>query len=105
MAIVRGDEPQVFLADSVEVLGRVLAINLVARTSPREISSSAVGAIRDALLDERWADAVTEWMSATGHVVDAYPDEEVWSDARLDAEQASMEIRMARIFDDSPGGS
>ena len=37
-------------------------------------------------------------MFSAGDLVDAYPDETVWSDALLDAERASMEIRIAPIF-------
>jgi hypothetical protein len=32
--------------------------------------------------------------------IDAYPDERVWTSARLDADYASMEIRLSPIFED-----
>jgi hypothetical protein len=51
------------------------------------------------LLEERWGDAVFLWMEATGSVVDAYPDEDVWTEERLDQDRASFEIRIAPIFE------
>jgi hypothetical protein len=55
--------------------------------------------MRSALLDERWADAVVLWIEETGVAVDVYTESpKVWSERELDAEQASMEIRMAPLF-------
>jgi hypothetical protein len=101
VAIVRSDPPQVFLAEDDEVLGRVLAIKLVAQTPPQQLGSW-LPEIREALLDERWADAVLAWMSATGDVVDAYPDDPVWTEAQLDADAAALEIRLSPAFQDPP---
>jgi hypothetical protein len=33
-------------------------------------------------------------------VIDAYPDEIVWTESVLDAERATLEIRMAPLFRD-----
>ncbi len=100
-AVVRGDEPRVFVAESAEVISRLLARELVANASPSTFASpSALAAARSALLEERWADAVLLWISATGLAVDVYPEEvHVWSESDLDAEQAVFEVRMAQIFD------
>ncbi len=97
---MRSDPPQVFLATDEHVLSRLVALRVVARTEPEHLSIGSLERIRNALLEERWADAVVEWIQASGEAVDAYPDEEVWSESRLDAEVASLEIRLARIFDD-----
>lgn len=101
VAVTRDDPPQIFLAESDAVLARIVALRLVARSAS---ASFAIGQdlheIRDALLAERWGDAVLLWMAATGEVVDAYPDEEVWTTAMLDDERASLEIRLAPIFAD-----
>lgn len=86
------------IAESEEVLSRAIALLWVARTHSRDLDSGSVGGIREALLEENWSEAVIEWMSAAGEIVDAYPDEEIWTEARLDAERASMEIRMSPIF-------
>ena len=100
VAIVRSDPPQVFLATDADVLSRVIALKVVARTDPAELSAESLERIRAALLEEQWADAVVEWIQASGEAVDAYPDEDVWSESRLDAEVASLEIRLERIFVD-----
>ena len=56
-AVVRSEPPQVFLATDVDVLHRVLAAELVARTPSDVLTSSETEAIRRALLDERLARA------------------------------------------------
>lgn len=99
VAIVRSDPPQVFLASNEDVLSRLVALRVVARSNPRELSAEAVERIRKALLEERWGDAVVEWIAATGDAVDAYPDEGVWTESELDAETAALEIRLAQIFE------
>ena len=101
VAIVGSDPAQVFLATDEAVLSRVLALKVVARLDPAHLSAGALQRIREALLDERWADAVGEWIQASGETIDAYPDEDVWSESRLDAEVAALEIRLQRIFDDT----
>jgi hypothetical protein len=101
VALTRDDPPRVFIAESASVLSRVVALLLVARTAPRDLVEPRLLAdIRRALLEERWGDAVFLWMDATGEVVDAYPDEEVWTTQQLDEERASMEVRIAPLFED-----
>jgi hypothetical protein len=103
VAVVRSDPPQIFLASDDNVLSRVVALRVVARSDPTELPEGSVDRIREALLEERWGDAVVEWIGATGEAVDGYPDEEVWTESRLDAETASLEIRLAPIFEDRGG--
>lgn len=100
VGIVRADPPEVYLAEDEFVLSRVLALKVVAASAPGSFGAGTLERIRSALLDERWADAVVEWIEAIGEPVDGYPDEEVWTEARLDEDTAAMEIRVARIFDD-----
>ena len=101
VAIVRGDPPRVFVAQDHDVLGRVLALQVVARERPETFGDpETVANVREALLEERWADAVFGWMTITGETVDAYPDEELWTSTALDGSRASFEIRMAPIFVD-----
>ena len=90
-----------FLASDEDVLSRLVALRVVARSDPADLSSGSVERIREALLEERWGDAVAEWIAATGDAVDAYPDEDVWTESQLDSETASLEIRFERIFDES----
>jgi len=100
VAIVRSDPPQVFLATDEGVLSRVIALKVVAGTDPGDLSAGSLERVRETPLEERWGDAVVEWIQAGGDAIDGYPDEDVWSESRLDAEVASLEIRLARIFDD-----
>jgi hypothetical protein len=101
-AVVRSDEPKVFLAEDARVMARVLALNLVARTPARSVSSPArLDEMRAALLEERWADALIAWIEETGTPVDVYEESlPVWTERSLDGDQASMEIRMAPLFAD-----
>ncbi|MGH2729952.1 MAG: hypothetical protein ACRDJI_05015 [Actinomycetota bacterium] len=98
-AVVRGEEPRVFLAESAEVMDRVLALHLVAQLPAASVSPANLAEMRAALLEERWADAVVAWINETGTAVDVYDEAlPVWTGAELDAEQASMEIRMSPLF-------
>ena len=101
-AIVRGDQPQVFLAQDVKVMSRVLALHLVAQMPAGSVTSSVrLADMRAALLEERWADAVVSWIEETGTPVDVYGEPlHVWTEEHLDEEQAAMEIRMAPLFAD-----
>ena len=102
-AVVHGEEPQVFLAEDEAVISRVLALHVVAQTPRRQLSSpSRLRLIRQALLEERWDSALAEWIAETGRPVDVFPyAPRTWTAAEMDAEQASMEIRMAPIFEGS----
>ena len=105
VGVLRGEPPLVFLATSDAVLGRLLALRVVAGTDPGDLGDDATRESREALVEERWADALAAWMSATGEVVDGYPDEQVATEAMLDGDRASMEIRLAPIFrDPQPAG-
>jgi hypothetical protein len=99
-AVVRGDEPRVFLAENAAVMSRVLALELVARLPASGVSSEArLEEMRAALLEERWADAVVAWIEETGTPVDVYEEAlAVWTEHDLDVEGASLEIRMAPLF-------
>lgn len=99
-AIVRGEEPRVVLAENADVISRALALTLAAQLPADQISSPArLERIRAALLEERWADAVVEWIEETGTAVDVYDEApKVWSEGDLDLDHASLEIRLAPIF-------
>ena len=101
-AVVRGEEPQIFLAADADVLSRALALSLVAQTRAQDVASPArLAQMREALLQERWADALVLWIEETGTAVDVYDEApRVWVEADLDLEKASLEIRVAPIFTD-----
>ena len=107
LAVVRGEEPQVFLAEDVDVLARLLGWELVARTAPAAFAdAAALDRVRGALLQERWGDALVAWMEATGCTVDVHEGwQKVWRADELDTERTAMEIRVAPIFGivDEPG--
>lgn len=102
VAVVRSDPPSVYLASNTDVLGRVLAISVVAQTPAASLSPPVRQKIRTALLQEQWADALALWIQATGEFVDAYPDDDVWTEERLDRELTSLELILAPIFRTEP---
>lgn len=105
-AVVYEDPAQVFVATDEFVLTRLLALKVVARAHPASLGDRDLHLIRNALLDERWADAVAAWMAATDIRIDAYPDEELWSEAAAEEELMSLQVRLSPIFEDPapPGG-
>ena len=71
-AVVRDDPPTVYAAESVDVLQRLLALEVVARSVHAGLDPNAKKRMQKALLDERWADAVVEWIDTTGVAIDVY---------------------------------
>lgn len=100
VAATHGDPPAVVMAADESVLARAVALEIVAKTSPAALRPGYLARIRAALLDERWSDAILHWMDGTGDVLDAYPDEPVWTEAHRDRERTMLELRVAPIFRD-----
>ncbi|MGH9129806.1 MAG: hypothetical protein ACRDY2_12825 [Acidimicrobiales bacterium] len=98
-AAVYDDPVQVFVATDEYVLTRLLALNVVARSSPTGLDDRSLGHIRDALIEQRWGDAVALWVSATNTRLDAYPDEELWTAETVDEESVSLQVRLCPIFE------
>lgn len=71
-AIRRGDQTEILLADSQETLNKLIALRWVGEWTP-EPGDVAADEVRQAILDERWGDAVSGWMDATDEVLDIYP--------------------------------
>lgn len=100
-AVVHGDPPDVMIAEDDEVLTRVIALELIASTSPDQLRDpSRLEVLRQALLEERWAEELGEWIDQTGRVVDAYPDEPVHTNDDFDEERVTLELRVSRLFRD-----
>ena len=97
-AVVRTEPPQVYVASDVEVLQRVLALELVARTPPAALDAVERTAIRAALLDEQWGDAVVAWIERMGVAVDVYTHLHVWSEDDLPAELVGAQLQFAPLF-------
>ncbi|SUZ78936.1 uncharacterized protein METZ01_LOCUS31790, partial [marine metagenome] len=98
---VRSEPPQVFLATDVDVLHRVLAAELVARTPVDAIADSDMESVRKALLDERWGDAVLAWIDLMGVEVDVYTHLHVYTADDLPADLIGAQIQFAPLFRDS----
>ncbi len=58
VAIVHSEPPEMLLASNADVLTRLVALRVVAQTDPRDVSPADLSAMRESLLDGRWADAV-----------------------------------------------
>lgn len=102
-AVVRDEPPRVYLAEQLEVLHRVLAIEVVAATPGSALSDDVRDRIRAALLDERWADAVSEWMEHSQIAIDVYDGGiRLWSDSDLDAEETSLALQFRPLFRPGP---
>lgn len=99
-AVVRDDPPAVYAAEDIDVLHRVLALEVVAATPATSLPAGVPGLLRAALLEERWADAVTAWMEYSGLAVDVYDDLHVTTEAELRREVISMQLQFAALFDD-----
>lgn len=100
-AVVRDEVPVVFAGEDIEVLHRVLALHLVAATPASSLPPSVPALLRSALLEERWADAVTVWMQYSGLEVDVYDDLHVVTEDELHPDVILMQLQFAPLFDES----
>jgi hypothetical protein len=99
-AVVRDDPPAVFVADSVEVLQRVIALRVVAQTQSSRLEAVSADRLRRALVEERWGDAVAQWIDHTGVPVDVYGNVEMWNASMLgDVDLAKSELEFTPLFD------
>jgi hypothetical protein len=71
-AVVHGDPPEVYAAEDIEVLQWVIALEVVARTPASTLDPDTVQVLREALLEERWGQAVGLWMRMSRTVIDVY---------------------------------
>lgn len=97
-AVVREDPPEVYVAEDMDTLNWVLALKVVARTPAGQLSAGIGTSLREALLDERWGDAVHQWIDHTRVAVDVYPSMELYlpSDVAL----GSIEMQFLPLFED-----
>lgn len=98
VAVVREDPPSVFIAEDMETMNWVLALKVVARTRAEEIGAALCDELREALLAERWADAVYAWMDAMDVEVDIYASEDMFTSR--DVEFAPTELQFTPLFTD-----
>ena len=57
---------------------------------------------RQALLDERWADAVVEWIDTTGIAIDVYTHLHVYSELELPNDLIGAQLQFSPLFRDDP---
>lgn len=100
VAVVRDESPQVFLAEDIDVLHWVLALEWVARADPASLDVGLRDRLRLALREERWADAVVAYMDHLGTAVDVYDTERVHLVESV--EMAPDEIQFRPLFRDGP---
>ncbi|MEM9464396.1 MAG: hypothetical protein AAGA90_03440 [Actinomycetota bacterium] len=96
-AVVHTEPPSIFLADDIEVLHRVLALEVVARTDPALLAAAATE-IRDALLEERWGDAVVAWIRTVGTGIDVYDGKSIYTADDLPADLIGAQLQFTRLF-------
>jgi hypothetical protein len=96
-AVVRGVPPHVFIAESQEVLNWVIALHLIAATPGHKLDEGFRRALRDALRDEQWGDAVELWMQNRLEI-DVYPSYELYTEG--DVELAALELEFTPLFRD-----
>ena len=97
-AVVRDDPPQVFVAEDLETLNWVLALQVVAATPGRNLPRSVRDGLRTALLEERWGDAVELWIVHGDIPVDVYAATDLF--APPDVEFAPAELQFRPLFED-----
>lgn len=97
-AVVRDEPPTVYAADTIDVLQRLLALEVVARSVPTDLEAKARARMAKALLDERWADAVVEWIDTTGTAIDVYTQLHVYSEDDLPSDLIGAQLQFAPLF-------
>ena len=97
-AVVANDPPDVYLAADIETLHRVLAIELVAQTEPSELGEGGAEQVKEALLDERWGDAVSAWMALRGVDIDVYTYRHIFTETDLPADLIGAQLQFTKLF-------
>jgi hypothetical protein len=98
VAVIRDDPPSVLVAADLDVLHRALAVRLLARAG--QIANEQKRQLQDALLEEKWSDAVAMWIEHTGVAVDVYT-EDVLTDADYPEALLSAQMQFSPLFSDA----
>jgi hypothetical protein len=97
-AVVREDPPRVFVAQDLDTLNWVLACQLVAKTPGRDLLVGDRDALRAALVEHRWGDAVFAFIQRTGTAVDVYESTDLFGP--VDVEVGPLELQLTPLFND-----
>jgi hypothetical protein len=95
-AVVRDDPPRVFVAQDLATLNWVLACQLVALTPGSDLPVGERDALRMALTEERWGDAVFAFIGRTGMAVDVYESIDFYGP--IDVEVGPLELQLTPLF-------
>lgn len=98
IAIVRGPVPEVYIAEDQDTLHWVLALQMIASTPGHQLGEGTRDTLREALLEERWGDAVFEWMQVNDLEIDVYSSETLY--LASDVEMAAHELQFSPLFQD-----
>jgi hypothetical protein len=100
--VLHGDPPDVYVAEDIDVLHRVIALEIVAQTPAAALSAEVRDDIRAALLDEHWGTAVELWMTYYSRArLDVYPSGlRIWTDAMITADVTNLELQFRPLFED-----
>jgi len=100
IAVVHGDPPDVFVAEDLETLHRLVALRVVAQTPAGSLATGVADEIRAALLEERWGAAVEAWIRTNDEMLDVY---ESWDLVlATDVELIEAELQFTPLFRDQP---
>jgi hypothetical protein len=95
-AVVRDDPPRVFVAEDMTTLNWVLACQLVAKTPGHSLPPDERAALRLALTEERWGDAVFAFIARTGLEVDVYESTDFYGADEV--EIGPIELQLTPLF-------
>lgn len=97
-AVRLSDPDQPLLADSEQTLYRVMALQWISKWQP--LPGQDPEPVRQALLDERWEDAVLSWMDQTGETLNIFPHGlEIHEERDYPREEFGLRIQTTPLFD------
>jgi len=97
-AIVHDDPPTVLIADDIETLNWVIALELIARTRGSELPRPLLADLRRAVREEQWGEAVELWLQVNPDGIDVYPSHEFYT--TNDVALGPLELQFTPLFED-----
>ncbi len=98
-AVVRTTPAAIYVATDIDVLQRLIVIEVLARSDER-LLGDRVEEIRQALLEERWGAAAAAWIEATGIGIDVYTNISVYDENDLPADLVGAQLQFTPLFQD-----
>jgi hypothetical protein len=99
VAVIRDNPPSILVAEDFAVLHRALAVRLVARADRSIFTPELQQLLQDALLEEKWSDAVAMWIKHTGVPIDVYTEDVLTADHFPEA-LLSAQMQLSPLFAD-----